>query len=62
MLDEGRVLLVDDVAGVRRSTNAHVQNLLNRRVEETEIDPAAYLRRLTGTGESRATGPAHAEP
>ena len=61
VLDEGRVLLVDDVAGLRRSTNAHIQNLLNRRVEETEIDPAAYLRRLTGTSESRETGQAHAE-
>ncbi len=62
VLDHGRILLVDDVAGLRRSDNAHVQNLLNRRVEEAEIDPAAYLRRLTGTGESRETGQSDAQP
>ncbi|MDP6705823.1 MAG: ATP-binding cassette domain-containing protein [Alphaproteobacteria bacterium] len=50
VLDQGRVLLVDDVEGVRGSDLARVQNLLNRRVEEAEIDPATYLDRLTGRG------------
>jgi phospholipid/cholesterol/gamma-HCH transport system ATP-binding protein len=48
VLDEGRVLLVDDVAGVRRSDNPRIQNLLNRRAEEAAVDAAAYLDRLTG--------------
>jgi phospholipid/cholesterol/gamma-HCH transport system ATP-binding protein len=48
VLDQGRILLVDDVAGVRRSDNRRIQNLLNRRSEDAEIDAAAYLQRLTG--------------
>jgi phospholipid/cholesterol/gamma-HCH transport system ATP-binding protein len=48
ILDQGRVLLIDDVAGVRRSDNARIQNLLNRRSEDVEVDAQAYLRRLTG--------------
>lgn len=48
ILDQGRILLVDDVAGVRRSDNPRIQNLLNRRSEETEVDAQAYLQRLTG--------------
>lgn len=48
VLDQGRILLVDDVDGVRRSDNARVQNLLNRRAEDAAVDAEAYLRRLTG--------------
>jgi phospholipid/cholesterol/gamma-HCH transport system ATP-binding protein len=48
VLDQGRILLVDDVAGIRKSPNQRIQNLLNRRTEEADIDPAAYLARLTG--------------
>jgi len=48
ILDQGRILLIDDVAGVRRSDNPRIQNLLNRRSEDAEVDAAAYLRRLTG--------------
>ncbi len=48
ILDQGRILLIDDVAGVRRSDNARIQNLLNRRSEDAEVDAQAYLRRLTG--------------
>lgn len=51
VLDQGRILLVDDVEGVRRSDNARVQNLLNRRAEDTAVDAEAYLRRLTGETE-----------
>ncbi|MEO3427993.1 ATP-binding cassette domain-containing protein [Pelagibius sp. CAU 1746] len=48
VLDQGRILLVDDVAGIRRSGNPRIQNLLNRRAESAEVDAEAYLRRLTG--------------
>ncbi len=48
ILDRGRVLLVDDVDGIRESKIERIQNLLHRRVEAEDIDPAAYLRRLTG--------------
>jgi phospholipid/cholesterol/gamma-HCH transport system ATP-binding protein len=48
VLDRGRVLAVDTVDGLRASRNPRIQNLLNRRPEPAEIDPAAYLRRLTG--------------
>lgn len=48
VLDQGRVLMVDDVAGIRRCDNARIQNLLNRRSEDAEVDARAYLQRLTG--------------
>jgi len=48
VLDRGRILLVDDVDGVRRSDNARIQNLLNRRSEDAEVDAKSYLQRLTG--------------
>jgi phospholipid/cholesterol/gamma-HCH transport system ATP-binding protein len=50
VLDQGRVLLVDNVAGIRRSDNARIQNLLNRRSEAPVVDAEAYLQRLTGDG------------
>ena len=48
VLDQGRVLAVDTVAGLRASANPRIQNLLNRRPEVAEVDGAAYLSRLTG--------------
>ncbi|MEQ8357204.1 MAG: ATP-binding cassette domain-containing protein [Kiloniellaceae bacterium] len=51
ILDQGRVLLIDDVAAVRKSGNARIQNLLNRRSEQTEVDAQSYLQRLTGAAE-----------
>ena len=48
VLDQGRILMVDDVAGIRRSYNARIQNLLNRRSDDAEVDARAYLQRLTG--------------
>jgi len=48
VLDQGRVLLCDDVAGIRRSENQRIQNLLNRRSEDAAVDAEAYLQRLTG--------------
>lgn len=48
VLDKGRILIVGTVDEVRACEDQRVQNLLNRRVEEEELDPEAYLRRLTG--------------
>lgn len=48
VLDKGEVLVVGTVDEVRACEDVRVQNLLNRRVEEEELDPEAYLRRLTG--------------
>ena len=48
VLDRGEVLVEGSVADVRGSANPRVQNLLHRRFEEEEVDPDAYLARLTG--------------
>lgn len=48
VLDKGEVLALDTVAAIRASANERIQNLLNRRTEEAEIDPDAYLKRLLG--------------
>ncbi len=52
VLDQGRILTVGTVDEVRNSDNERIQNLLNRRFEEPELDPEAYLARLVG-GEPR---------
>ncbi len=48
VLDQGEVLALDSVEAIRQSPNVRIQNLLNRRTEDAEIDPDAYLRRLMG--------------
>ena len=48
VLDHGRILLTGSVDEVRSSSIQRVQDLLNRRPREEEIDPDDYLRRLTG--------------
>jgi phospholipid/cholesterol/gamma-HCH transport system ATP-binding protein len=48
VLDQGRVLAVDTVDGIRDSKIERIQNLLNRRAELPRADAAEYLRRLTG--------------
>ncbi len=48
VLDRGRVLAVDSVEGLRGNPSRRIQNLLNRRPEDPEVDPAGYLRRLAG--------------
>jgi len=50
VLDRGEILVEGTVAQVRESPNPRVQNLLHRRFEEEEVDPEAYLARLTGEG------------
>lgn len=48
VLDQGKILTVDTVDGLRRSKDQHIQNLLNRRTETFDIDADEYMRRLTG--------------
>ncbi|MEQ8231706.1 MAG: ATP-binding cassette domain-containing protein [Gammaproteobacteria bacterium] len=48
VLDRGRILLTGSVEEVRNSNVERVQDLLNRRPREEQIDPDDYLRRLTG--------------
>ena len=48
VLDRGQVRIVDTVENVRQADDQRVQDLLNRRAETAEVDPDAYLSRLTG--------------
>jgi len=48
VLDHGKILLTGRVEDVRASDNERIQDLLNRRPREEEIDADDYLRRLTG--------------
>ncbi len=48
VLDHGRILAVDAVETIRSSDNERIQNLLNRRAQEEDVDADTYLRRLTG--------------
>ncbi len=48
MLDKGHILSIGTVDELRNSDNERVQRLLNRCFEEEELDPEAYLERLTG--------------
>ncbi len=48
VLDRGDVLTIGTVDEVRASDNPRIQDLLNRRFEETTVDPDEYLARLTG--------------
>ncbi len=48
VLDQGDVLFIGTVDEIRRSENERIQNLLNRRFKEEELDPDEYLARLTG--------------
>ena len=50
VLDRGKVLAIGDVDEIRNSPNERIQDLLNRRFEEEELDADAYLARLTGEG------------
>jgi phospholipid/cholesterol/gamma-HCH transport system ATP-binding protein len=48
VLDRGDILTVGGVDEVRESGNQRIQDLLNRRFKEEELDSDAYLARLTG--------------
>lgn len=47
VLDQGEVLMSGSAADVRRSDNERIQDLLNRRPREVQVDADAYLKRLT---------------
>lgn len=47
VLDQGRVLMTGTVAEVRAADNERIQDLLNRRPREVEVNVDEYLRRLT---------------
>ena len=48
VLDKGDILKVGTVDEIRNSTNERIQNILNRRSEDEDVDADEYLRRLTG--------------
>ncbi len=48
VLDHGKILMSGGVDEVRNSDNERIQDLLNRRPREEEIDADEFLRRLTG--------------
>lgn len=48
VLDRGRILACEPPEAIRANQNERVQNLINRRSERVDVDPAEYLRRLTG--------------
>jgi phospholipid/cholesterol/gamma-HCH transport system ATP-binding protein len=48
ILDSGRILEVGTPDEVRNSGNQRVQSLLNRRPDDTPLDPDEYLHRLAG--------------
>ncbi len=49
ILDRGNILEVGTPDEVRNSANERIQNMLHRRSAEEPLEPAAYLRRLTGS-------------
>ncbi len=51
VLDQGNILFVGTVEELKNNPSERIQNLLNRRSEEAEIDADEYLRRLTGDKE-----------
>lgn len=48
VLDHGDVLLTGSTSEVRASNNERIQDLLNRRPREVQVNADEYLRRLTG--------------
>ncbi len=51
VLDRGHILFIGTVEELRNNKSERIQNLLNRRPEDENIDPDEYLRRLTGEKE-----------
>jgi len=48
ILDRGHIIEVGTPDEIRNSSNERIQNMLHRRSAEEPLEPAAYLRRLTG--------------
>jgi phospholipid/cholesterol/gamma-HCH transport system ATP-binding protein len=51
VLDQGNVLMTGTTAEVRAADNERIQDLLNRRPREVQVDADEYLRRLVGEDE-----------
>jgi phospholipid/cholesterol/gamma-HCH transport system ATP-binding protein len=51
VLDQGKILMTGTVEEVKNSDNERIDDLLNRRPRQEEIDPEAYLQRLLGQKE-----------
>ena len=49
VLDNGKILLTGSVAEVKNSSIQRVQDLLNRRSRDEEINAEEYMDRLTGS-------------
>ena len=47
VLDQGDILMTGTVDAVRHCDNERIQDLLNRRPREIQVDADAYLKRLT---------------
>ncbi|MGB0712624.1 MAG: ABC transporter ATP-binding protein [Gammaproteobacteria bacterium] len=56
VLDHGRILAVGSVEEIRQSPIPRIRDLLNRRPRNEQVDPEAYMDRLTQSGGS-ASGP-----
>jgi phospholipid/cholesterol/gamma-HCH transport system ATP-binding protein len=54
VLDHGDILQIGTVEEIRNSPNERIQALINRRFEEEEVDPDAYLARLMGEERSES--------
>ena len=48
VLDQGKILFIGTLDELRASPSERIQNLLNRRPEDADLDVDAYLTRLTG--------------
>ena len=48
VLDQGNVLMTGRTSDVRAADNERIQDLLNRRPREVQVDADEYLRRLVG--------------
>jgi phospholipid/cholesterol/gamma-HCH transport system ATP-binding protein len=48
VLDQGKILFVGTLDELRASPSERIQNLLNRRPDDADLDADAYLTRLTG--------------
>jgi phospholipid/cholesterol/gamma-HCH transport system ATP-binding protein len=48
VLDQGKILFIGTVDELRAHPSERIQNLLNRRPEDADLDVDAYLTRLTG--------------
>jgi phospholipid/cholesterol/gamma-HCH transport system ATP-binding protein len=54
VLDKGDILFVGTKDDLQSARSEHIQNLLNRHPEEEQLDPNAYLARLTGDDDADA--------